>query len=272
MASLPAPSLPLSSDGPLVDVPNAAAAQKGFPFLLLLIASPLAIMFLGVVIPTVLTKEWGAMTLSLLLGGPLALLVLFRMRDRWTLFRALWVLMLAGIWFAACYSVGFEEQSIQRRFTGVQKEFAGFVPPPARAVVTARPIKLKLFPLILHSRGKTRVESDAPSLPSYSEEIKLYRDLPETLKAATDADVRSVVVVNWGWDKNTHDGTCEVSVVERKTRTILAATTLRHVNMSSMAQSTSVPRVQPTASDVLNYLKTLTVEAESTNQVGSGTD
>lgn len=265
MASLPVPdSSAMNEPVGAPESPNAVQAQKGFPFVLIPFVSPLAIMFLGVIVPMAMTKEWSGMVVSALIGGGLALVVLLGMRGRWTLFRGLWVLLFAGVWFAACLGSGIEKRAVQREFAPVQAEFAGYLPPPARIVTAARPIKLKLFPLFLHSRGKTRVERDAPSLPILAEDFRLYKDLPPSLRAVNAAEVQSVVIVDWGWDGDSRLGTCDVTVVDRKTRTILAATSLTQADTSTAPHAPDWRGTQPSIKDVLGYLQKLNIEAERT--------
>ncbi len=269
MGTLPLPSEPVG-DGPLAELPNA---QKGFPFIHMLLVAPLAILFLGVLLQMWLSRQWGAAAIAVVLGGTAAAVLLIRMRGRWTLFRVLWIMALSGVWVAANYHVGMRKQWVQRTFAPVQTEFAGYVPPPSRVVTASRLIKLKLFPLILHGRGKTRVESNAPTLPISSEDFKLYEELPPTLKAANAAEVQSVVVVNWGWDATTRAGTCDITVVERKTRMILAATKLTHADTSAEAHGPDWRGVQPSVKEVLSYLEKLGIEAERTPQPeATGTD
>ena len=237
---------------------TAAPIEKPrrFPFISLLLVFPFATLILCTSITMVSTQQWGGLVVGLILGGGLMLVTLFRMRGRWTVGRTLFASAVVIFWLGICISMELEKSAIRKTFGPLKTEFAGFQIPDNRQ---KHPIKPKLFPLFLQGRGKGDFTADRPALPQMLEEVNIYKDLPPNIKATTPEEVRSIAMIEWGWENNNTVGTCKVVVIDRKSREVVAAKTLRGPPPGAMA---SIGRAtQPSEKDVIAYLSTLPLEA-----------
>jgi hypothetical protein len=247
--------------------PEERLRGKGFPFVWMLLVFPFAILILCTVIPLTVMGEWAGVCVGLFVGGGLTALTLLRMGGRWTAGRAVWAAVVVLFWCGCSVSLELEKSRVRKEFGPIQTEFANFKAP---LIFQKHPLKPKLFPLFIQSRGQSARIPNAPALPRKFDEYDLYKELPETLKAVKLEDVQSLALIEYGWQSDTHIGFCKVTVVDRKTRAVVASKSLQFKGAASTPPApglTMAKGPQPTKDDVIAYLRTLPVEAERSDSV-----
>ena len=265
----------LDSLGQAVAQAKGDPRTKSFPYLMMLAAMPVAVVFIAAGISAVFTNEWDAVTGCFICGaGALAVLMHF-MRGRWTSGRAIWTLTLLLIWSGASINVGLGKRVVLP-FKPLEVEFAAFQPPGRSAAEAASPTPLrpKLFPLVIHSRGDRNQDPLPAMAPRHLYDIEIYKQLPPQLKPASLNEVHTVVLLDWGWTKRAESqdknaggvhgvylGTCEIKVIDRDTRAVIAQTTLQSnkgpTSVDAGRLSSDWYGPQPSDKDVIAYLNAL---------------
>jgi hypothetical protein len=244
---------------PPIDPVQPPARAKGFPFFLMLLAFPFGLVIFCTALPLFVMSQWAGVAVGLAIGGSTLLFTFRAMRGRWTPGLIIWVIAFASVWIAANVKISQEKHEILKTFGPLKSEFATFA---AFKPVQPRPIKPKLFPLFIQERGEKASLPGAPALPANFDDFDLYKHLPDSLKPTSIESVETIALLEWGWRSDTHLGFCKVTVIDRKTRTVVATKTLNTAAIPPLAIGTWYGP-QPTHNDVLGYLGKLPLQAEA---------
>ena len=129
-------------------------------------------------------------------------------------------------------------------------------------------LRPKVLPVALTKKGAKK--GDAKTPPEVA--VELYRSLPDSLRAAGPDEVQTVVLLDYGWNYwgtyhnqvagnagNAYVGTCVVTVMDRKSRLVVASTTLESPERPPTEKLTAMEWYgpQPGDEEIVKYLQGL---------------
>ena len=216
----------------LIEAPLAFKTR--FPFFTLLIWIPICILIFGTSIVLFVSREWGNGAFAFVVSVVPLIFAYKSMRGHWTAGRGIWIGTIFMVWMAACIGAGIEDRQYMDRFGPVENEFARYAP---GLKVSAQKPKPKLFILLARKRAWRDDPPHAPIISTYMDDKKLFDGLPDGIRALNASEVETVAILDWGWQGPKPDmpgvaqrkaliGKCDIELVDRRTRNVIAATTL----------------------------------------------
>jgi hypothetical protein len=212
--------------------------------------------------------DWTALGCMATLAVPATLAFLWRMRGKWTIARAVWTAFVVGVFalvsVAASRDLVSEERLVQR-FRPLIVELGDTA---SLGSAERQYRRGKLVPLVRNKRGEHRRRTGLPLRVEYG----VYRALPAALRAGVPEDAQTIVLIDYGYSyvgtyKNNrtggsggaYAGMCELTVIDRSSRSVTARRALRSSDKPPNHKITAMDWYgpQPSEAEIVAYLESL---------------
>jgi hypothetical protein len=206
-------------------------------------------------------------------GGLAVVLIVFsvwRMWGFWTRGRVVWSACLTGLFALGILIAamrGREEKDLSKKFSPVVQALGDVGSLQDSLSAGLRP---KVVPVVLTKKGAKKADAKTPPEVAFD----LYQNLPEAWKAGGPGEVQTVVLLDYGWNYwgtyrnqitgntgNAYVGTCGVTVVDWKSRLVVARETLQSPEKPPESKLTAMEWYgsQPSEEQIVKYLQGLPV-------------